>query len=250
MFRYLRNVQVKLDVPSPVAVGGVLFVAALTKGGHAGWAIGRVLALYVLCILYVAIRNSMRRRGRIASNRLAPSALVATTPEQETTMPNPGSANDPARRQRATWSGGSSAHCAARRISGCRSTACLAPELETAVRDFQEGAGLVVDGIVGPVTWNALPDGGSHAGSTSKAPPARSFARCRLCSPMALPVHGTSTPHGHRRQFRSAHEGFRAGVPDLGRRCSRTEWWETRPGRSPCTQRAPPWKVWLASNSL
>ena len=61
MFRYLRNVQVSLDVPAPVAVCGVLFVAALTKGGHPEWGVGGVLALYVLCALYVAIRNSTRR---------------------------------------------------------------------------------------------------------------------------------------------------------------------------------------------
>lgn len=29
-----------------------------------------------------------------------------------------------------------------------------------AVREFQAGAGLVVDGVVGPRTWAALPDGG------------------------------------------------------------------------------------------
>jgi peptidoglycan hydrolase-like protein with peptidoglycan-binding domain len=34
------------------------------------------------------------------------------------------------------------------------------PATEHAVRIFQEGAGLAVDGIVGPHTWNALPDGG------------------------------------------------------------------------------------------
>jgi peptidoglycan hydrolase-like protein with peptidoglycan-binding domain len=32
--------------------------------------------------------------------------------------------------------------------------------IETAVREFQQGAGLTVDGIVGPLTWAALPDGG------------------------------------------------------------------------------------------
>ena len=33
------------------------------------------------------------------------------------------------------------------------------PQLEAAVKDFQQGAGPAVDGIVGPLTWSALPDG-------------------------------------------------------------------------------------------
>ncbi len=43
-------------------------------------------------------------------------------------------------------------------------------QVRTAVEQFQSGAGLVVDGIVGPLTWAALPDGGPmpllQAGST------------------------------------------------------------------------------------
>ena len=31
---------------------------------------------------------------------------------------------------------------------------------ETAVKDFQQGLGMVADGVVGPPTWAALPDGG------------------------------------------------------------------------------------------
>lgn len=36
-------------------------------------------------------------------------------------------------------------------------TGTFDPTTEQAVKDFQEGAGLTVDGIVGPMTWQALP---------------------------------------------------------------------------------------------
>jgi peptidoglycan hydrolase-like protein with peptidoglycan-binding domain len=35
------------------------------------------------------------------------------------------------------------------------------PITDQAVREFQDGAGLQVDGIVGPLTWAALPGGGA-----------------------------------------------------------------------------------------
>ena len=42
---------------------------------------------------------------------------------------------------------------------GLKVDGVFGPQLETAVKQFQEGAGLAVDGIVGPATWAALPDG-------------------------------------------------------------------------------------------
>ncbi len=45
--------------------------------------------------------------------------------------------------------------------------------LDTAVRNFQSSAGLVVDGFVGPVTWAHLPayrEGSPHLHSGSKGP--------------------------------------------------------------------------------
>ena len=45
-------------------------------------------------------------------------------------------------------------------------------QTENAVKEFQEGASLAIDGIVGPLTWNALPDGGPmptlQSGSTGE----------------------------------------------------------------------------------
>ena len=35
----------------------------------------------------------------------------------------------------------------------------FSPALESKVKDFQTDAGLVADGVVGPATWAALPDG-------------------------------------------------------------------------------------------
>jgi peptidoglycan hydrolase-like protein with peptidoglycan-binding domain len=36
-------------------------------------------------------------------------------------------------------------------------TGTFDPTTEQAVKDFQQGAGLTMDGIVGPITWQALP---------------------------------------------------------------------------------------------
>jgi peptidoglycan hydrolase-like protein with peptidoglycan-binding domain len=43
---------------------------------------------------------------------------------------------------------------------GLKVDGVFGPQVEAAVKQFQQGAGLTVDGIVGAATWAALPDGG------------------------------------------------------------------------------------------
>ena len=91
----------------------------------------------------------------------------------------------------------------------------LSPKVETAVKRFQQGAGLTIDGIVGPATWAALPDGGPmptlQEGSTGAVV---SSLQTLLTNgaPGAVEHHAP----GDRRQFWAAYESLRCGVSGLG----------------------------------
>ena len=91
------------------------------------------------------------------------------------------------------------------------------PQLEAAVKQFQQGAGLTVDGIVGPATWAALPDGGPmptlQEGSTG---PVVSSLQTLLTN--GAPGQWITTPQGIDGKFRASYEGGRCRVPSLGRR--------------------------------
>jgi hypothetical protein len=58
MFQSLRSAQIDFDVPAPIAVGGLLFAGALAKEGCSEWAMGGLIALY---LLYLVMQYCKRR---------------------------------------------------------------------------------------------------------------------------------------------------------------------------------------------
>jgi hypothetical protein len=114
------------------------------------------------------------------------------------------------------------------------------PQVETAVKQFQQGAGLTVDGIVGPATWAALPDGGPmptlQEGSTGAVV---SSLQTLLTTGAGAVEHNAARD---RWQFRAAYESLRCGVSGLGRRRAGRGGRRPDMGCFPCMRRAPRWK--------
>ena len=59
MARYSANAPINFELPAPVCVCALLVAGALTKGGHAQWAIGATILLYVTA-LSSAVRKTRR----------------------------------------------------------------------------------------------------------------------------------------------------------------------------------------------
>jgi Putative peptidoglycan binding domain len=116
-------------------------------------------------------------------------------------------------------------------------------QVETAVKQFQQGAGLTVDGIVGPATWTALSDGGPmqtlQVGSTGAV-----VNSLQTLLTNGAPGQWNTTPQGidgnfgpHTKAFVVAFQAW--GRRRAGRRCRRPD-----PGLFLCMQRAPGKQRW------
>ena len=112
------------------------------------------------------------------------------------------------------------------------------PQVETAVKQFQQGAGLTVDGIVGPATWAALPDGGRlptlQEGSTGAVVNSLQTLLTRRGNGTQR-RKGSTAISGRIRKLPSWR--FRPGA--ASRRMGLSA---TRPGLFPCMRQAPRWK--------
>jgi peptidoglycan hydrolase-like protein with peptidoglycan-binding domain len=87
------------------------------------------------------------------------SALLSVVPAVPRIMPNP---DQPTISLGATGTVVRRLQRALRRTPnpGVTISSIFDVQTETAVKEFQQGTGLADDGVVGPVTWNTLPDGG------------------------------------------------------------------------------------------
>jgi hypothetical protein len=76
MTRHWKHRQVDFEIPAPVAVCGVLFAAALSKGGYPGWAIGGLICLYMLYLtMQYSKRGADRREQPLGADRLRPATV-------------------------------------------------------------------------------------------------------------------------------------------------------------------------------